>query len=258
MDRIASLRLAARDLRARIFSSLPFVERVAHVIVTGSSLGAGLDKVFSDLFKKAGIPVDDSVRGFGERLYRIMVAKYRDAEFVTDMIMEFVADRALTGSIPFDTTYGSREAMNLVITAVNNFIIDKLRVVQRRKKLAPTGPMERPDNSGEMTTIDFDDPRARHEFDKLVTGELERKIKKEIGKILPWAPQWFDLVLQGFKDTEIIGDPAKKKPSSLAEEMGLDPPYLMAPSGKPMTIPMWSNNYKPKIMDKIKEIFAKS
>ena len=280
MDRVASLRLAAQQLRVSIFRSLPLSFRLAHAVVA-AGYGEALGKYFGALFLKAGVQgmpdpgkrwkpdspnaADTLPSGyyasFGHDILRKMKGKYSRSfgmEFIEDSLQEFIADRTLAKSLGLREGAAEHEAQGLVIRAVENFLIDKIRVLQNRKKIAPTGPMQRTDDEGEETEIDFNDPQSVDALQEEITRAQITQIKREIAKIVPWAPQWFDMLMDDYKDTEIIGDPMKGNPSLLAQQLGLDTPYLPSPSGKPMTIPMWSMNYKPKILDKIKDVYNRA
>jgi len=274
MERIASLRLAARQLRASIFRSLPLGFRLAHAIVVASPFGEALGKYFGAMFLKAGVKgmpdpgprwnpdspraADTLPRGyyheFGESLFRGMLRFSRDVDSIADAIGEYIAYHK-----PLPIREGSHveDAQGLARKAVSNFIIDKLRKGKRRDELARFESVERDDDEGKATVMDFDDPSAFKQFDDYVTESKVREIKREIARIVPWAPGWLDMLMEGEQETDIIGDPKTGRPSALAKEMGLDTPYLTTSDGTPMSYPMWSNRYKKKVVEKMKEVYAR-
>ena len=275
MDRIASLRLAARQLRASLFRSLPLGFRLAHAIVRASGTGSALGAMIGATFLKAGVmdmpdpgprwnpnspnAADTLPSGyyadFGEKLLRAMIRKWGDVEFVEDGIMSFLLQRTVEKVVRVDEHTPQHRAQGLMFTAVDNFLTDKSRTEHGRAKKHT--PLHRTDDEGEETEIDFDDPGALTKFEHHVTDAKIREIKREIAKIVPWAPAWLDMLMEGEQETDIIGDPKTGRPSALAEQMGLDTPYLTAPSGTPMSYPMWANRYKKKIVEKMKDIYAR-
>lgn len=274
MERIASLRLAARQLRASIFRSLPLGFRLAHAIVVASSLGESLGRYFGAIFLKAGVEgmpdpgprwnpdspraSDTLPRGYledyGESLYRGMLRFSRDIGWVADTIADFLAYHK--DVVPRKGSSLS-DAQGYVRRSVSNFFLDKLKKNKRRDELARFERMEGEDDEGKATVMDFDDPSAFEKFDEYVTESKVREIKREIAKIVPWAPKWLDMLMEGEQETDIIGDPKTGRPSALAEQMGLDTPYLTTSDGTPMSYPMWSNRYKKKVVEKMKEIYAR-
>lgn len=249
MDRLASLRLAARELRASIFRSLPWGTRVAHLfMVLASSTTDAFGRAFFDVFRKRGVVgLDDAdPRSFGSSLYRAMFARFRNDELVedsmVDVLMKFTKNPSL---IDEGSTFA--RVSGLIKLAVANQILTKLksesRLRKKHKSLFDT------DEDGEEVGLDFDDPKSLDKY-KEVNLDLPR-IRRDVSRILPWAPKYVDMILEGYNDAEIIGDPAKGQPSLLAEKLRLDTKFLPNPSGQPMTIGMWSKpgGYKDKIRD---------
>lgn len=252
MDRFATLRTAARVLRAAIFRSLPWGVRVAHLfVVLASGTTYAFGRAFFDLARKRGVVGLEKAdsRKFGSDVYRAMFAKYRDDELVEDSMVDVLMNFTSRPDLIEDGTTVP-QLFGLVRAAVNNQILTRLRSKARERKKHKS--LFDTDEEGEAT-FDILDPEA---LDRYRDVELDLpRIRREVGRILTWAPDYVDMVLEGHGDAEIIGDPAKGRSSLLAEKLRLDPPYLTNPSGQPMTVGMWSKpgGYKDKIRQVMRE-----
>jgi hypothetical protein len=273
MNRIASLRVAALELQASIFRSLPMHVRLAHILVEASGLGEALGRQLGALFLRAGVsdmpvpgpkwnpaasdPTKTLPVGYfqheAEQFIRGMTAKWKNADAVEEAVAEFLA-LSVEGLIRIDQGSDKRRAMGLVARVVTNNIIDKLRAqkVRGQGRLGPAGGEEE-----DPTYFDFEDPKALAKFDQYATAKQLLHMKLEIAQVVPWAPQWLEMALDGYTDMKIIGDPKKGKPSLLAKKLGYDPPYLPSPRGDLVTMGTWSVSYKPKIIAKMKAVYER-
>jgi hypothetical protein len=143
-------------------------------------------------------------------------------------------------------------AQGLIATSIQNSILNAIKAENIRRPPGTQSIFDT-DEEGQERTIDLEDPQALHSFESLITQQQLSGIRKDLSKILPWAPDYLDLLLDGYNDREILGDPKAGKPGVLAEKLGL--PALTNPSGMPMSLAMWSkvNGYK----DKIEKVITK-
>ena len=260
MDRVASLLRLARETRASVFRSLPWGYRVAHLFTV---LSSGTVDVFA---KTVGwVFLHQKVEGlepppgwtprtpinltpgapfakFANEVFRRCLGKFRDAELVEDAMSEVMSKFAMKPDLLTEGT-PLQSAQGLISKSVMNLCLNKIK----SKNLRRTDSLYDTDGEGEEHTIDVEDPKALRSLDDLLSREQMAAIKRDIAKILPWAPAYLDMVLDGHDDEEILGNPKRNKPSLLADRLNV--PVLTNPSGVPMSLAMWSksNGYKDKI-----------
>jgi hypothetical protein len=271
MDRTASLLRTARELRARVFRSLPWGFRVAHLFtVLASDTLYVFGRVIGSVFlrqKVEGMPEPppswnpaardpamtlpkNYYADYANKVYRRLLSKFRDPELVEMAMMTIATKFAQNPSLVHE---GSplHSAEGLVTLSTEriclNLIEQKNRNRKRERSLFDT------DEEGEERSIDLEDPRSMAHFDELFPAHQMGELKRDLKRILPWAPDYLDMAIDGFDDTEIIGNPAKGKPSLLAEKLHQD--ALLSPAGVPMSLAMWSKpgGYKDKIKKVIQE-----
>lgn len=270
MDRIASLRVAAQQLRVGIYRTLPFNVRASRaVLAVADFVIQGFGQAIGAVFLQRGVtgipdpgprwnpastaPARTLPRGYladlGHMVFAGNVRAFRNPELVEDAMVEVMTKFTMHPDLVREGSDYS-VAKNLVYTAVKNAILNKLktegRAKQRHKSIFDTDD----EDGGAM---ELRDPSALDSIDDFVDASQLREIKQKVRHILPWAPGYIDMLMDGHNDREIIGDPQGGRPSLLAKELGLDTPYLTNPKGQPMTIAMWSNNWKPRVWEAVKE-----
>ena len=269
MDRVASLRFAARELRASIFRSLPWGVRLAHVWTVLSSVGIPFGQAVGAVFLMRGVegmpdpgpkwnpnarkPADTLPRGYfgdwGKKVELTTLRKVRDADLVDDAMLT-VMSKLLLKPETIREGVSVSEAQSFVLRGVMNAALDLVREQNRRREVSLFDVDDDDDRSG---VIDLDDPRAAEKFEDLFKHLDLRRVKQDLARLLPWAPDYLDMLMEGYEDMEIIGDPSKGRESLLAKRLHL--PNLTNLDGVPMSMGMWSkpNGYK----DKIKKILGK-
>lgn len=256
MNRLASLRVASRELRASIFRSLPWGYRVAHAFTV---LAAGTVETFGraigDVFLKRNVPdmpehghgrtlPTGYYRDFADRVFKLMVSKFHRPDYVEDAMVEVMSKLSLNPNSLHEVS-SRKEAENFVLKSVQNAILNIIKYEKRRDH----GSMHREDEEGEEVNVDFADPTSMHALEELMTSSTKAAIMRDLKRVLPWADGYFEMLLDGYNDKEIVGDADKGQPSMLAEKLHLPTPYLTNPSGKPMSLGMWSkpNGWKDKV-----------
>jgi hypothetical protein len=280
MDRIASLRLAAKKLSVSLYRSLPFGYRFARALTAMSAIGAGFGQAIGTVFLKAGVqgmpdagprwnPDLDIGRAartlpagymadFGEEVFRLLLKVLKNPERAEDFMMEYLTGVVIEGKLKISGNVNVNGAKSYVRQNVMFALKTSMAKEKHRRELAPSHSMGDSGDEDGMV-IEVDDPSAMRKFDEFFDSGTLHAVKSAVAKILPWAPAYLDMLMDGVtNDRDIIGDPVGGRPSRLAKELGMDPPYLMSPQGKPMTIAMWSNNYKPKIWDEVKKALVHS
>lgn len=269
MDRVASLRLASIELRASIFRSLPIGVRFARVLTALSTIAGPFAQTLGSVFllrnvqgmpdpgprwnPKARKPADTLPRGyfedFGRKVELTFLRKVRDPDLVEDAMMTVMTKIFLHPELIQEGS-SLTSAQGFVLTSVGNAVKDAVKSQGRRREVSLHDTDEDESPSG---MIELDDPGAADTFREMFFRLNMRAVKQDLAKIAPWAPGYLDMVLEGYEDIEIIGDPKKGRESLLAKRLHL--PELVGPGGVPVSMGMWSkaNGYK----DKIKKVLNK-
>ena len=282
MDRIASLRLAAERLRTQTYRYLPFGYRFARALTAMSAMGRGFGVAIGALFLKAGVqgmpdpgtrwnPSGDVARSartlpdgyladFGDQVFRVILRSVGSPDAAEDVMMDYLNKIVLAGRIPIRDDKTLAQAKSYVLDNVQKFIKSTWVKENRRKRILPTESLGDSGDEDDTKVIEIDDPSAMRAFDEFFDSATLRAAKAAAAKVLPWAPAYLDMLMDGVSDKEIIGDPVAGRPSRLAVALGMDPPYLTNPKGQPMTSAMWSkaNGYKDKIWAAVKSALSRS
>ena len=272
MDRIATLRRAARELQSSIFRSLPWAYRVAHFfkVLSSNSIADAFNRAFSAVYAvrglkgtdgwittplREGTPADQvrqvlpKMRNqltIGTAVYGKLSRQY-NPEIVQDAMIEVAAKFTLNPEL-IEEEFSVKSANSFVFTAVKRQVLNLLR---KKTESGSSSLFDDEDESGDLIT-NYADPKTLDSFDEILSDKVlsdkrVRAIKKDVGNILPWAPDYIDMLLDGFTDIQMIGDIDHGRPSMLAEELNLE--TLTNPKGQPMTKGMWSKpgGWKDKI-----------
>jgi len=266
MDRQGRLKIGAQALRVSIFCDLPWGYRVAHALtVLASQTTNVFGRILGSVFLQRAVEGmadpgphwDPSARDpsrtlptnyyadFGGKVFRIMSGKFRDPSLVEETMVEVMTKFAMHPELVQKGTGRSR-AEALVIEATKNTLRNRIKAEQRR----PHESLFDTDQDGQERTLDLDDPHAAEKFEDFFNAQDMRGIRRDLAHIMDWAPGYLDMVLEGYDDTEIIGDPVRGKPSLLAQRLHAGN-YLMTRTGVPLSLGSWSKpgGYKQKIRD---------
>lgn len=288
MKRIASLRRAALELRASIFRSLPWGYRVAHFFFTvlasrevddvARILAAvffvrhveGMEGLYSGQLRPGDLKAQVNqvisrirapleLRSFVSKMHGTLVHRYgkHNEEFVTGAMLEAITKFHAKPDV-VDEGVPLKKAQNLFFTAVHNLLKNKFDKAYLRHEQSGTG-----EHDGEDVDmlVNLEDPKALESFkqfeDLLSPSELN-DLKRDAARVLPWAPGYIDMLMDGYTEADIIGDPAKGRPSLLAEKLHLK--NLTNPDGVPMSMGMWSKpgGWRHKVMEVLKRRLQES
>lgn len=247
MAHISILRTAALTLRTSTFRSLPWGRKVAHALtVLASSTATAFGRALQDALEKRGIKLDG--RRFGEKVYRAMLGKYRDTELVEDAMIDVATKFSVKPEL-LRADLGQSAVESYVMQAVQFAVMTALKAKRNLKE----DSLFDTDDSGEDLALELDDPRAVAQFEDLLDASDVRILKNKLRSVLPWAPGYLDMLLDGYTDKEIIGDVDKGFPSELAKKLHQE--WLTNPKGQPMTMGMWSKpgGWKDKVRDIIRQ-----
>jgi hypothetical protein len=254
-NRIATLRRAALDLRTNIFRSLSWGQRVAHVFtVLASGTTDAFGVALSDALRKRGYSSEEFGhkwgKAFGSKLFRTLLGKYRDDELVEIAMLNLVTRISLKPQ-EIDEGMARSSIESYLLKGAHQLVLTELRKknIQNKREVM----FEERSEDDAATGFDFEDPSALRTFDQLMDASDVRAIKMKLRAILPWAPGYLDMLLDGYSDKEIIGDHDKGRPSLLAEKLQQE--FLTNPKGQPMTMGMWSKpgGWKDKILGVIRQ-----
>lgn len=263
MDRISSLIARADVLRRRIYSSIPFDDRLAALFVklaldTVETLGRAIGAEFL-LRGVTGMPdpgprwkpesrnpaltlPSGYMRDFGSKLYGAMMRKFRNPDVVEEGIQNYLAWATTSGEINKERDKSRSQAESYVMDGVMKRCLDVIR--RNRKHNVPSldDPGSGGEDEGQAMVHNLEDPRALKEFQHTMRPEVWAQWMHFLAKNLHEdIPEYMALSMQGYDDQEIIGDPRKGLPGMLTH-------YKSPPSG-PGTFLRWR--------DKIPEISKK-
>jgi hypothetical protein len=264
MDRISSLIARADVLRRRIYSSIPFEDRLAALFVklsldTVETIGLAIGAEFL-LRGVTGMPDPGPrwkpesrnpaltlprgyLRDFGAKLYGAMMKKFRNPEVVEEGIQNYLAWATTSGEINKEHNNSRSQAESFVMAGVMRRCLD---VIRRERKhnldsLDDSGGPGR-DEDREPLVLNVEDPRALKEFQHTMRPEVWAQWMKFLQHHLHEdIPEYMALSMQGYDDQEIIGDPRKGLPGMLT--------HYKSPASGPGTFLRW--------LDKIPEVSKK-
>lgn len=268
-----SLVLAAQDLRRRVYASLPWGWRLGHLLTKlASGASSAFGQVAYGLFLYRGVTEMPAVNGkpaeefkparpaeidrkipkgygkaFGEKVYRVLLRRFKNPDFAEEIMSEGIV-KILSGD-----NYLSRElegkplskAENLFLKSMINLGVDVER--RRKRENSMTGPGG---EDGEDLEMAIEDPSAWKQMEDILPEREINTIKQELSqavdpRLAPDLPLYFDLLLDGYKDSEILRD----KMLPFLEQWG---PYEHKQHAN------WSKNYKDKIKKVLREHFEVS
>jgi len=223
----------ARSLNRRIYASLPWGYRVAHLILRVAS---GYIDVFGRVvlaeFIKSGVeglpPINgepalayqDKVQGprgpdrlpkgsgkaFGQKVYATLMAKVRNVEVVEEALSRVMLDFA-RGKVRIEQGSPLPKAEAFIFHLVKNAVVD----LSREQRSRPQGDMLLDEDGG---TIDFEDPNTFRHFDQMLPRSEMSSFLRELEKVHPKAVPWLEAKLEGLSSREI------------ADEWGVSPPRV--------------------------------
>lgn len=270
---VARLILAAQETRIRLYSSLPWGYRLAELFTrlavdTIESFGrtimaefllrgvTGMPDPGHRWNPKSSDPAKTLPSGYGRefasRVYKTLIAKFRDPDVVDNAMMDFVIRFTLQGGskhmLP-NTDF--KTAMGYVMTGVvnqgKNIVKDNAKRRQNEKPLT---------DEEDGSSIDVDDPNAFRDLLRLIPSSELSRMKSELAGVISWAPYYVSLVMQGYDDAEILGFNKSGEPSVLEKRFQIKP---TTPKGTRLDQPAgrgwWSNeNLGRKVREEIYEI----
>ena len=265
MDRIAALVLQADTLRKRIYSSLPFVDRLADLLTKlavstvetlGRAIGAEfLERGVSDMpdpgprwsptARNPALTLPaDYMRDFASKLYGVMIRKFHDVELVDDAVQSYltkVLTREMIKPVP------RRAAESYVIDGVIKMALDILRHRGRKERPGQTDPLDAPEVEGRTLQEKLEDPWALRNMEHKLSPRLwQRWMMFLAAHLHEDIPTFIGLHMQGYDNDEIVGDPKKGLPGKL--------PHYQAPMSGPNS---YLQHYAYKIPE-LSKLFFKS
>lgn len=245
------LELATRagSLNRRIFASLPWGFRVAHLFQKlAMDMAEILGRVAYAEFIKAGVvglpdingqpalELADKFKGtraadrlpkgygkaFGTKAWRIALSKLRNPEVVEEAA-SLLMSKIIMGKFGIQEGVDLRMAENLVITSLINAGKDTQRNRNRQERSLP--------QDDEGVALDIEDPRAFKELGDMLPQSEWASILRELERIHDKAPAWVEAQLEGVSGVE------------LAESWGTEPAYIIN----------WKKRYLPAIKEVIYE-----
>lgn len=250
---------AALDLRRRVFASLPWGYRLASLLTKLAADTSGFGQVSYGLFLMHGVEGLPPIKGqpaenfkpakpadidrtiprgygkdFGEKVYRVLLHTFKNPDFAEEVMSEGIVKIITGGSYLTNELKGKplSKAENLFIKSMVNLGIDLQRKRGREKSMV--------DEEGVEQVIE--DPKSWEELEKHLPEKELDAIRRELAEVNPrLAPDialYFDLLLDGFKDSEIVKDQML--------------PFL---KDKPMSQQAWSKTYKEQIKRVLREHF---
>lgn len=271
MDRIAALLKAARDLQRRLWCSLPFGYRLAHLLCAlSSSALEAYGKAFYTAFLQKGVTgmpdifnkpaeqwfaeqpenirdtpklADKLPKDYGYDLAnlvkKILLRKFGDPGLVDEALSGFYMRYLASGHLRFTRGTSLADAHRFVIESVKRELINLLKSRGRKREQSLFQ-----EDEGEERTIDIRDPNAFEHLEDTFPDWHQPVVKRDLMRVAPWVPAYLDLATEGYGDDEIFGwsksDPySGSKPSELAKRLGLD--FVPRPGSKdPLGRGLWS------------------
>jgi len=249
MDRTAKLVEAAEDLTRRLWASLPWHVRLADFLLRvavspAEAFGIG---IYSEFAKHGITGIPDNYKreaqAFGKRAYTLLLSKYRNPRMAEEILSEFLLRFMEKGSAKLNPGTDVKAAENYVLTGVVREGINQLRSMQRRRE-DPDVYFSNSDEEVQRETPVFD-----QDNDETLLIRALSKMRPKLERIHPDAALYLKLsLIDGYKDRQIIGDPAHGVKSML--------PHPFSSQGKPLNEASWNLTYKKPIMALVKSHFS--
>jgi len=258
MERVAQLIRTAREIRRRIWASLPFRERFAQVLCRlASSSTDAFGTAMYGLFLEHGVegmppingkPASEWVaqnsvrrlpasygREFGKKAFLSLMRKYHKPEVVEDLLSAFLVRFMAKAGQYLKPGTSLRQAEAYVMRSLYN---DGINLLRRKRFEVGESTLKRDDEEGPG----FLDRSPGQNLDEKTILESPA-VQAKLRRIHKSAEQYLRLLLEGYKDVEILGNPARGVPSML------DHPFNA--EGGPLVPSAW-NKYKKMIFQVIK------
>lgn len=229
--------------------------RVAEVwmVLSSASIDAFGNAIYAE-FLKAGVPgmpdpgprwnpksprAADSLprnygREFGTRAYRLVMKLTGSPERADDVMMDFLVSFVHNGKKHLNPERGLKDAENFVLKGLANQakMSNRQKTRSRENLIMDQGPMD------DGPAMQFKDDKALDNLDVIFPMWRSPKVLNALKRVHPDAPLYLKLLLDGYVESEIIGDYRKGIPSML--------PTLQA---KPITPQAWNYRTKPAIRE---------
>jgi len=252
MDRVASLLKSARELRRKIFASMPWGYRLAHLILVLANANAeGWGKLLYALFLQKGVKGMPDIRGqdanewfeaqpdaikkernadklsrklpsgygsgFGHKIYKFALVIAHRPDKVDDELQKLMEYLTVRGGIDHmhdgvDLSKAESYIINSVQNRSYNIQEEKKRELSRGTSLTVT------DSDGNTVQVDKTDPEAAKRLDQQI--ELRHILSKPtteraLNKAHPDGMTFIELILEGYDVSEIVGNPKVGEPGML-------------------------------------------
>lgn len=271
MDRTSALLHTARQLRRRIWASMPRGFQILSVWfqITASAQETLGRLVYAEFLRK-GVRDMPDIRGksadqyvqemgakihdprladklppkygleFGARMYSHLMKGLRKPSDVDEVISRFMR-RLFGGSAKgMHDGLSLRQAENYMLKGLLNEMRNYRDTLGRQESLSKEDKGE-----SEVKQVDIRDPQFLEKIeDQFPIHELihDPFVQRELRKIHPDAPLYLQLMLEGYNNEEIVGVPTEGQESML--------PHLKA---QPMSPQNWHKSKLPKIYQVLKE-----
>lgn len=267
MLRLASTQKQAVLLTRRIFASLSFHERLAHVlsVLAGTdlkALGRSLGVIFikkrtqglPDIHGKPALefPVEELeakhkdpsrllppnyLEDFAAMLRGLLLHKFNNTQLVDVGISNWLFRFVVAGG--WHTMHEGANLSSLkgyILGSIENEIKNEIKGGKRKKR--DMGSLDVVNDEGDLLHHPSD-PTAPAKFYENLGPQDMPKVRKELEhKVHPDAPLYLDLLMEGYTVVEILGDPEKGVPPML--------PHMRS---NPIGYKNWKKTYEPKIRD---------
>jgi DNA-directed RNA polymerase specialized sigma24 family protein len=233
MKRTAQLIRTAREVRRRIWASLPFGERFAQVVSKLASSGTdAFGTAMYGLFAENGIeglpPINGKPasewlanhpvgrlpaaygREFGRKAFLSLMRKFHNPTTVEDLMSQFMVRFMERAGQYLKPGTSLREAEAYVMRSLYN---EGINVIRRKRHEIGESTLDRND---EEEGPGFLSRAPAPEQERLVARLLDSSVMRaKLRRIHPAAEQYLRLSLEGYSDVEILGNPGKGVPSML-------------------------------------------
>lgn len=260
MDRVANLVKTSSALRRQVFASMSWGARVAEawMVLSSASIDAFGNAIYAE-FLKAGVPgmpdpgprwnpksprAADTLprnygREFGTRAYRLVIKLTGNPERADDVMMDFLVSFVTKGAKQMNAERGLKDAENYVLKGLAN----QAKMSNRQKTRSPESlifDQDARDDDGPK--MQFKDDNALYNLDQIFPMWRSPQVLRALDRVHPDAALYLKLLLEGYDESEIIGDYRKDIPSML--------PTLQK---KPITPQAWNYRTKPAIRDTLRQ-----
>jgi len=262
MERVAQLIRTAAEIRRMIWASLPFWERFAQVMCVlassstdafGTALyGIFLENGVGDMPPINGKPASEWLakhsakrlppgygRDFGQKAFLSLMRKYHKPEIVEDLLSTFIVRFMEKAGQYLKPGTSLRQAEAYVMRSLYN---EGINVLRRKRFELGESALTRVDEEEGPGFLDRS-PGQKNDLEDQETVLDASDMKAKLRRIHPSAEQYLRLLMERYSDVEILGNPARGKPSMLDHPFNAD--------GGPLTATAWIK-YKKLIFQAVK------